>query len=290
MKSCKNSGRLVAELRKIIGKSQVQFATMIGASKHTIISVENARSGLSPNLASIIQEATGADLSQKTLQSPFKVANYTRDDFDRLRNKYYPSNEETARNRIEDMKPWLNVVFLAAAKAGAAGNRDRLPAVCLSFRHWLKETRRKFKLDQEMEDLTEDETRHLNRIAFPIISLIENPANAQKDLREHGIDFARIKKQLEQHSVRGWLIVEDEFRQVWTSSGFPFAVVCSVRKLLPRAKCWIKTLAPLPPGRPDADQLDGLVASQRAQMQTMLDEPESQNLLTAPSKPSRRIA
>src|SRR5664279_3551381 len=62
MNTRKHSGRLVAQLRKTIGKSQAQFAAMIGVSKHTIISVENARNKLSKKLARRIQMATGAEI------------------------------------------------------------------------------------------------------------------------------------------------------------------------------------------------------------------------------------
>jgi DNA-binding XRE family transcriptional regulator len=75
MKSTKGAGHLVSELRKVIGKSQTQFAAMIGMSKDTVISVENERNRLSRNLAKRIEIATGADLLGANLESPFKVAN-----------------------------------------------------------------------------------------------------------------------------------------------------------------------------------------------------------------------
>jgi transcriptional regulator with XRE-family HTH domain len=149
MKTRKNAGRLVAELRKIIGKSQTQFAAMIGVSKDTVISVENGRNQLSRNLAKRIQIATGADLLRATPGNPL---NFTSHDCKRWRDKFNPSNEAAALKQFEEMKPWLKVVFLAAAKSGLAGNRDRLPAVCLSFREWLNETRQYFKLENEIED------------------------------------------------------------------------------------------------------------------------------------------
>ena len=191
MKTRKNAGRLVAELREIIGKSQTQFAAMIGVSPDTIISVENARNGLSRKLATKIQIATGADLWQET---PRTRLNYTLEEFKRWRDKYSPSNETAALKQFEEMKHCLKVVFLAAAKSGLAGNRDRLPAVCLSFREWLTDTRQHFKLDDEIEDALEDETREVSRRGFSIQSLLENPARAKKDLSEHDIDFNRIKK------------------------------------------------------------------------------------------------
>jgi hypothetical protein len=117
--------------------------------------------------------------------------------------------------------------------------------------------------------------------------LLENPANAAEELDQHNIDFNSIRKQLKKHAFRSFLIVEDEFRDIWTSSGCPFRISCSTRKLLPRAKCWIKTLPPSPPRPFEAGQLEQLIEDQWAQMQTLLKESESENLSTMPSKKDR---
>ena len=111
MKARKMSGQLVAELRKIIGKSQTQFAAMIGVSKHTVISVENGRNQLSRNLTKRIEIATGAKLSEGRLTSPFQAEDYTRDDFNQWREKYHQTNEASARKQFDDMQPWLKVIF-----------------------------------------------------------------------------------------------------------------------------------------------------------------------------------
>jgi transcriptional regulator with XRE-family HTH domain len=275
----------VAELREIIGKSQTQFAAMIGVSPETIISVENARNGLSRKLAKKIHVATGADLWQET---PGTRLNYTLEEFNRWRDKYSPSNETAALEQFEEMKHCLKVIFLAAAKSGFAGNRDRLPAVCLSFRAWLTDTRQHFKLNDEIEDALEDETREISRRGFSIQGLLKDPARAKRDLSEHDIDFNRIKKRLKKHAFGGWLIVEDEFRDVWGSSGEPFHIVCRTRKLTPRAKCWIKTLPPMPPGPYEMEQLMKISAERNAQTSAFLDEAESQDLLTMLSQPRRK--
>src|ERR1043165_1807709 len=104
MNARKNPDRLVAELRRVIGKSQSQFAAMLGVSKHTIISVENGRYQLSRNLVKRIQIATGADFSQAKLESPFQVAQYTPDDFNKWREKYHQTNEASARKQFEEMQ------------------------------------------------------------------------------------------------------------------------------------------------------------------------------------------
>jgi DNA-binding XRE family transcriptional regulator len=244
MNARKNPDRLVAELRRVIGKSQAQFAAMIGVSKHTIISVENGRNQLSRNLVKRIQIATGADFSHAKLESPFQVAQYTHDDFNRWRKTYHQTSEASARKQFEEMQTWLKVIFLAAAKSGLAGNRDRLPALCLSLGEWLDQSAQNFKLFNEIEDVLEDETRDLSRHAISISHLLEGPDEAKKELAEHGIDFSRIKRELKKHVFAGWLIIEDEYRSVWNPSGGPVGVLCKTRKHIPKAKYWIKTIAP----------------------------------------------
>lgn len=240
MTTRKNTGRLVAELRKLIHKSQTQFAAMIGVSKHTVISVENGRNQLSRKLANRIYTATGADLALDNPESAFQVGKYTSNDFDHWRKKYFPSNEESARKRYDEMKVWLKIILLAAAKPGLAGNSNRLPAVCLSFTEWLDETRKQFKLEDQIEDILPDETRDLGRASYKISGLLENPKKAKETLAEHDIDFNAIKKQLQQRVADGFLIVEDEYRSTWSPPSM-YGVLVVTRKLIPQAKCWIRT-------------------------------------------------
>jgi DNA-binding XRE family transcriptional regulator len=263
MKASKNAGRLVAELRKVIGKSQTQFATMIGVSKHTIISVENGRNQLSRKLAKRIEIATGADLLRSTLD------NYTLDQFNQWRTNYFPSNEASARKQFDEMKTWLKVVFLAAAKSGVAGNRDRLPAIRLSLAEWLDEARHNFKLEKEIEDILEDETHDLGHEALEVSDLLRNPAKAKEQLAEHGIEFSRIKKQLKKCVGDVYLIIEDEFRMLWDPAGGPQGVLCKTRKLIPKAKYWFKSV---PPGPYTISQI-----------QKILFQPESRHSSTSPS-------
>jgi DNA-binding XRE family transcriptional regulator len=243
MKSRQHPGKLVAQLRHIIGKSQSQFATMVGASKHSIISLENGRiKKLTRNLAKRIEIATGADLSQGKIGSPFSHDNYARADFYRWREEFNPSNQDSALQKFNEMNTCLKVIFLAAAKSGRAGNRDRLPALYLSLAEWLEDAREKFKLQDEIEAILEDQTRQMGRSAYSISSLLEEPAKSQETLAEHGIDFNKIKKELKKHEFGGWLIVDDEHRSVWCPGHSPFTVLCNSRKLIPKAKYWIETI------------------------------------------------
>jgi DNA-binding XRE family transcriptional regulator len=241
MKMQKHAGHSVAELRKIIGKSQSQFATMIGVSKHSIISVENGRTKeLSKNLTKLIQIATGAELANGRFESPFKVADYTRDDFDRWRQKYGRTDKATALKQFNEMKTWVKILFLAAAKSGRAGNRDRLPAVCLSLGEWLDEARVNFKLQDEIEDLLDDETRTVRTGAHVILALLEDPKRSQKDLAEHDIDFSKIKRELKRQATDGYLFIQDEYRSTWGPGRDTYKEVNKPRILLPHARYWIK--------------------------------------------------
>jgi len=289
MKTHENPGRLVADLRKLIGKSQAQFAIMIGVSKHTIISVENGRNKLSRSLAKKIEVATGADLFERKLASPFKVSNYTMADFTRWHETFSRCNETAALKQFDEMKKWLKVILLAAAKPSRDDNSHRFPAVCLSFREWLDETRKHFKLEEEFENLIEDNTREVRRVAFSIEHFLANPAEAKKDLGAHNIDFNSIKRQL-MNAPRGWLIVEDEFRDVWTSSGIPYHVLCGTRKLLPRPKCWIKNFPPPPPDMREFEDLIKFNNEQLAELHTLIEGQDSRELLVIPRKTNRPLS
>ena len=276
MKTRKDDGLLIAQIRKIIGKSQSQFAALVGVSKHTIISVENGRNKLSKNLARRIQIATGAqildgkfrfepeydlpvaDPSGKFTPELSEFINsrwdgtgkyddlYTRQDFEQWRAIFFPSTDEAAQKSFDQIKHWVEFIFKAAAKPGLAGNRDRLPAVYQSLVEWLNETRETFKLEKEINAILEDETRDIGRTAYSISNLLTKPQIAKEKLAEHGIDFNKIKKELKKHESGGWLIVDDECRCVWWPGHSPFTVLCKSRKLIPKAKYWIETIKPDP--------------------------------------------
>jgi len=238
----KSAGRVV-QLRKTIGKSQSQFAAMLGVSKDTIISVENCRNQLSRNLAKRIQIATGADLHEGKLESPFSQADYTRADFDRWREKYGQSTETAALEQFKEMQTWLKVIFLAAAKSGRAGNRDRLPTLSLSLAEWLNENREKFNLQDEIEEALINETRTIERSGHSISALLAKPKQAKAKLAEHDIDFSQIKKMLQKHKDGGWLVIDDEYKLAW-SPGSINLVPSRPRKLIAKAKFWVETITP----------------------------------------------
>ena len=106
---------------------------MIGVSKHTIISVENGRNRLSPKLTRRIQIATGANLlktSQGKVWGP-DGKEFTIKAFEEWRSAF-GNDEDSISKRLDEIKFWIEVFFRAAVKPGAAGIRNRFPAVYIS--------------------------------------------------------------------------------------------------------------------------------------------------------------
>jgi transcriptional regulator with XRE-family HTH domain len=267
MKTRQHPGRLVAQLRQIIGKSQSQFAAMIGYSKHAIISVENGRNHLSPKLLKQILFATGAEITNQHIRfcplplsdfsetfgrlSPeaaaflkdrdnrFEAA-YTREDFDQWRANFFPSNDEAARKCYDAINLWLAYILRAAAKPGKAGNRDRLPAVFKTLLECLDETRKTFKLESEIDVLLESETHRRSALGFEIASLLASPAD-QKQLSERGFNFDKLKSQLKNRHPDEWLIIETEVRRIWD---WPYVVPVPLksRKIVTKPRFWIEPI------------------------------------------------
>jgi DNA-binding XRE family transcriptional regulator len=97
----------VAKLREILGKTQAQFAVMLGVSRDTIVSVENGRNRLRPGLAARIHIATGVNqvnLLENTGvlmtgdQDPYGrgISEYTRESFEEWRNNVFYEGDDPA--------------------------------------------------------------------------------------------------------------------------------------------------------------------------------------------------
>ena len=267
MKTRKDSGPLVAQLRKTIGKSQSQFAAMIGVSKHTIISVENGRNKLSKNLASRIQMATGAEISDERLRfQPFmegpskltpearkflhtrwdgtrKYDNlYTRQDFVQWRDNFYPSNDETARKLFDKIKMWVEFLFRAAAKPGVAQNRDRLPAIYQSLVQWLNESLENFKLAREIDDMLEQETHAVGQAAYDISCLRteKDLDRVKEEFASYGFDYDEVKKSFKKAKPGDWIVLETEIRSLWHPFNDSIAIPCATRTLRPKPTFWFE--------------------------------------------------
>jgi transcriptional regulator with XRE-family HTH domain len=137
--------KTIRELRRVIGQTQAEFAAMIGASKDTVASWEIGRNKLSRTFARRIACATGVDgrwlLSGKgalvTGNGLEQPKPFTAEEFQRYRaTEWGRSDEEGARRHLANCSDALELIFLAAAKAGGEQHRHRLPGVLDSFMQW----------------------------------------------------------------------------------------------------------------------------------------------------------
>ncbi|MGZ5519222.1 MAG: helix-turn-helix transcriptional regulator [Limisphaerales bacterium] len=151
----------IRELRNIIGRTQAEFAVMIGASKDTVVSWETGRNKLSIAFARRICLATGADgralwlgVSVPMFDDPVtgpKV--YTKEDFENYRKtEWGRSDEDGVRHHLKHCVDALEVLFRAAAKPDKGKIRYRLPGVIDSFIQWCEQTSEDFKLGPQIAE------------------------------------------------------------------------------------------------------------------------------------------
>ena len=177
----KKPNKTVAKLRKLIGKTQEQFAVMLGVSKDTIVSVENGRNRLTPGLASRIHVATGASPSSLLANTGVLMvadhyghergtSEYTKGSFEKWRKDVFGPNPDDPASRkraaqffFDMMKGRLEVLLMAASRPGLKG-KDRFPAVLQSLEQWINYVYEDFELAKEVEEVLREET------AFPVTS------------------------------------------------------------------------------------------------------------------------
>jgi len=151
---------LIRELRQIIGQTQTEFATMIGASKDAVASWETDRNQPSPEFAKRIEFATGAPAAWlvrkrgKLLGRGFagRLMPYSWELFrEHKRARVGRSDEVSARAHANNCYEALELLFMASARP-VRGERNRLPAVVQSFIQWCEATRKDFKLEREIDE------------------------------------------------------------------------------------------------------------------------------------------
>jgi transcriptional regulator with XRE-family HTH domain len=147
----------LVRLREIIGRTQAEFAAMIGVSVDTIKSLETGRLALSPRLAGAIRLATGADVGDLHRGDGRLTdcgAEYQRKHFDLWRTHYFPSSERQAKEWLDRIVlPHMRLLFLAASKSGRAKLKDRLPGLLLSWQRWEQDAVASFRLEPEIDAL-----------------------------------------------------------------------------------------------------------------------------------------
>jgi DNA-binding XRE family transcriptional regulator len=147
----------VKALRTIIGRTQDEFAAMIGATRDAVASWEGGRNHVSDTFAQRIFMSTGAfpeDLVKGVGIPRFFLTNgrpYSKGDFDWYRSERTETHTESAIRHAKNGASALEVLLLAAAKPGFGRIKDRLPAVWNSFIDWCDQTREDFKLEKQID-------------------------------------------------------------------------------------------------------------------------------------------
>jgi transcriptional regulator with XRE-family HTH domain len=155
----RNPNNSLKQLRGILGKSQVQFATMLGVSLSNLVHVECGDTSVTQNLNRRIITATGASLLKMTWvyekgpkYSPIpdgEIRNvygykkpYTTEVFNNHR-KQFATSAKAAEEAFNDLAPMLRELL---SEAGKGAHRGRLPALVVSFLQWRDEAELHFEL------------------------------------------------------------------------------------------------------------------------------------------------
>jgi DNA-binding XRE family transcriptional regulator len=151
------------QLRRIIGRTQGEFAAMIGASKDAVASWETGRNRLSRQFARRIAWATGVEEGAlRRGRGPLRCyvpwagrQAFTEASFDQYRKSYWGRSETAAaKQHLRNCVDALGLLFMAASQPHGR-TRYRLPGVLDSFLQWCERTRREFQLEPEIEKLLE---------------------------------------------------------------------------------------------------------------------------------------
>ncbi|MEI8045458.1 MAG: helix-turn-helix transcriptional regulator [Verrucomicrobiota bacterium] len=157
------ANQAIRELRKIIGRTQGEFAAMIGASKDAVASWETGRNKLSRQFARRIAFATGVEEGALLRGGgplrcyvPFAGRQaFTEASFEQYRKSYWGRSEQAAsRQHLRNCVDALGLLFMAAAQPHGR-TRYRLPGVVDSFRQWCERTGEDFHLEPEIQKLLE---------------------------------------------------------------------------------------------------------------------------------------
>lgn len=152
------------KLRQIIGRSQVQFAAMLGEEPKTIINIENGRTRLDGTLASKIQAATGVSawlyLRGKNRPLDFSGKSpYTRAHFDYWIKIHSDDDDESINKFSELARDTFLLMMRAAKKCGTPKNH--LPALKMSFHFWCADAIKNFQLQTSLDEILKSERKYI---------------------------------------------------------------------------------------------------------------------------------
>jgi DNA-binding transcriptional regulator YiaG len=148
----------IRKLRKIIGRTQAEFAALVGVSTDTVISWENGRNRLSSEKAQCIHVATGAR-SEELVEGHGQVCSvdlspYCSADFKDWHNTYLGATDEVRADYFcKQASIFLWLLFHAAAEPGPGKLKNRLPAVWGSFLQWADRTAENCRLKPQIKAL-----------------------------------------------------------------------------------------------------------------------------------------
>jgi transcriptional regulator with XRE-family HTH domain len=150
------------KLRRVIKKSQVQFAAMIGEDPKVIINIENGRRRLDGNVANKILFATGADagvyyIGKTNRLQAVEGGNYTHETFVNWRENYSGTDQKSLNDFFEKASDSLHLILRAAIKCGSPKNH--LPALKRSFMDWCLDSVKNFQLKSSLDAIILEERK-----------------------------------------------------------------------------------------------------------------------------------
>jgi transcriptional regulator with XRE-family HTH domain len=143
----------LVSLLEITGKTQTQFAEMVGVSRNTVANIVSGRSPLDRKLASRIYQATGAAYGAYLAGWDDVVSAYgqpyTKETFKNWRgSQNQETDAQSGRKFFEFACDTLRILVLAANEGKW---KTRLPALQQSFREWCQESYEQFDLRYPVE-------------------------------------------------------------------------------------------------------------------------------------------
>jgi transcriptional regulator with XRE-family HTH domain len=152
------ANKSVRFVRETLGKSQEQFAALVGVSKDAVVNWENGRTGLSAANAQRIRMATGADtpslLKGNGLVMDDTGLPYAKAYFDKWTKHLFSTDEATAKRLCQQAAESVELLYMAAGMKDSR-NKDRLPAFHAAMLEWLNQAYKDFALGPQVKSILE---------------------------------------------------------------------------------------------------------------------------------------
>jgi transcriptional regulator with XRE-family HTH domain len=149
----------IRELRTILGQTQAELAVTLGVSKDAVVSWENGRNPLSPAMGRRITLVTGVEeTSLHKTKGPLLTRGtspkrpFTMEEYQRYRKMFWGDTpEEAVRRRSGPCADTLELMLLAAGKAGGGEAGNRLAGLLDAFVQWCQQAREDFDLGEAID-------------------------------------------------------------------------------------------------------------------------------------------